>query len=104
MTDFPVVDEQSFPTQTASGLVVIDFYADWCGPCKMLNPILEEAANEVGDKAKFVKVDVDKSQQLASKYSVTSIPTIVFLKDGAEVDRFVGVRDKDAIIEIINSH
>lgn len=80
--------------------VVIDFYADWCGPCKMLSPIIEEVANENED-IKVVKINVDNAQDLAIEYQVMSIPTIVIIKDGQEVNRTVGVVSKSQIVEMV---
>ena len=80
--------------------VLIDFYADWCGPCKMLSPIIEAVANENED-IKVVKINVDKAQDLAIEYQVMSIPTIVVIKDGQEVNRTVGVVSKSQIVEMV---
>ena len=73
--------------------VLVDFYADWCGPCKMMAPVIEELAGELQGKAKVGKINVDDNQELAIKYNVMSIPTIVIFKEGKEVKRFVGVTD-----------
>jgi len=97
------VSENEFKSATASGLVVVDFFATWCGPCKVLSPLLHEVADEKSE-AKFIEVDVDEAQNLAREYGVTSIPTVVFLKDGKEVDRFVGVRQKNDIIAMIDKN
>ena len=80
--------------------VLIDFYADWCGPCKMLSPIVDEVAEENTD-IKVVKINVDNAQDLAMKYQVMSIPTLVVIKDGREVNRSVGLIDKTDIISLI---
>ena len=80
--------------------VLIDFYADWCGPCKMLSPIVDEVAAE-NDDIKVVKVNVDESQNTAIKYQVMSIPTLVVIKNGNEVNRSIGVIDKEEIINMI---
>ena len=80
--------------------VLIDFYADWCGPCKMLSPIIEAVANENED-IKVVKINVDNAQDLAIEYQVMSIPTIVVIKDGQEVNRTVGVVSKSQIEEMV---
>ena len=77
--------------------VLIDFYADWCGPCRMMSPIIDEIANEMGDKVKVGKINVDNNQELAVEYGVMSIPTIVILKDGKVEKTFVGVTDKEEI-------
>ena len=80
--------------------VLIDFYADWCGPCKMLSPIIENVANENED-IKVVKIDVDNAQDLAIKYQIYSIPTIVVIKNGEETDRSVGIASKSQILEMV---
>ena len=83
------------------GLVFVDFYADWCGPCKMTSPIIEELANEVKE-VKFVKVNVDENPDLASQHNIFSIPTFLIFKDGKIVHQFVGVRGKEGFISEIN--
>jgi len=80
--------------------VVIDFYADWCGPCKMLSPVVEAVAKENED-IKVVKVNVDDAQDLAIKYEVMSIPTLVVIKNGKETNRTVGLVDKTEILNIV---
>ncbi|MDX8431063.1 MAG: thioredoxin [Candidatus Algichlamydia australiensis] len=97
------IDEQNFEEMTKKGLVLVDFFADWCGPCKMLTPVLEEVAAEMEGKAIIAKLDIDKSQAIASKFQVTSVPTLILFKDGAEVGRLVGLRDAPAIKEFIQN-
>ena len=80
--------------------VLIDFYADWCGPCKMLSPTVDEVAAE-NDDIKVVKINVDESQETAIKYQVMSIPTLVVIKNGNEVNRSVGVIDKEEILNMV---
>ena len=80
--------------------VLIDFYADWCGPCKMLSPIVDEVAEENTD-IKVVKINVDNAQDLAMKYQVMSIPTLVVIKEGKEVNRSVGLIDKSEVVSLI---
>ena len=80
--------------------VLIDFYADWCGPCKMLSPIIDEIAEE-NSEIKVVIVNVDDSQDLAMKYQVMSIPTLVVIKNGEEVNRSVGLIDKSQVLNLI---
>ena len=77
--------------------VLVDFYADWCGPCKMLSPILEEIASELGEKVKVGKLNVDESNDLAFEYEVISIPTLILFENGKVVDRLTGLRSKDEI-------
>ncbi|MFH1803046.1 MAG: thioredoxin [archaeon] len=79
--------------------VVIDFWAPWCGPCKMMGPIFEEAAEEVKDTVKFGKVNVDESSDLAQRFGVMSIPTLMFLRDGEVVDKLVGVLPKEDLVK-----
>lgn len=78
--------------------VLIDFYADWCGPCRMMSPIIDEIAEEKSDTIKIGKVNVDENQDLAMKYGVMSIPTIAIIKNGEVEKTFVGVRDKNEIL------
>jgi thioredoxin 1 len=79
--------------------VLVDFWATWCGPCKIIAPIVEELAEEFDGKAKIVKVDVDQNQDVAGKYQIRSIPTIVFFKNGEEVDRVIGAVPKNTLID-----
>lgn len=80
--------------------VLIDFYADWCGPCKMLRPIIEEIAQE-HEEIRVVKINVDEEQELAMKYEIMSIPTLIVIKDGVEKKRKIGLASKSEIISII---
>lgn len=82
--------------------VLIDFYADWCGPCKMMSPIIDEIAEEMKETVKVGKINVDENQNLAMEYGVMSIPTIVILKNGEVEKTFVGVTDKEEIKQALN--
>lgn len=82
----------------AKGTVIVDFYADWCGPCKMMEPIFEDAAKEAGEKAKFGKLNVDANQKTAQEYGVMSIPTLIVFKDGEKVEQLMGVQDKTTLL------
>ncbi len=83
--------------------VLVDFFADWCGPCKMLGPILKEVKNDMGDGVKIVKIDVDKNPSIAAKYQVRGVPTMLLFKNGKQVWRQSGVLQKGEIIQIIQS-
>lgn len=92
-----VIGSSEFDKEVKDGVVIVDFYADWCGPCKMLAPVFMDLAQEMKDTAKFVKVDVDATQDIAARFQVASIPTVAILKDGKEVDRIIGFMPKQAI-------
>ena len=96
--------DQTFTTDTSEGVVLVDFWAPWCGPCKMIAPVLQELDTEIGDTAKIVKVDVDENQETAGKFGVMSIPTLIVLKDGEVVDKVVGFQPKEALAELIAKH
>lgn len=82
------------------GLVFVDFYADWCGPCKVTSPLIDEISEEKKDM-KFVKIDVDQNADLASQYSIFSIPTFIIFKEGKVVNQFVGAMGKESFLEEI---
>lgn len=84
--------------------VLVDFYADWCGPCKMLAPILKQVKDDLGNQVKIIKVDVDKNQELAAKFQVRGVPTMVLFKEGKQLWRQSGVLQKQQIVDVINSH
>lgn len=88
----------------AEEVVLVDFYADWCGPCKMMSPIIDEIATEMEGKAKVGKINVDQAPEIAQQYSVMNIPTLLIIKDGEVKDKFVGVVAKDQLIEKLNSN
>jgi len=96
--------DQTFANETNDGLVLVDFWAPWCGPCKMIAPVLEELDAEMSDKVKIVKLDVDDNQETAGKYGVMNIPTLLLFKDGNVVDQVVGFQPKEALAELINKH
>ncbi|PLR68342.1 MULTISPECIES: thioredoxin [Bacillaceae] len=98
------VTDQTFSTETSEGVVLADFWAPWCGPCKMIAPVLEELDQELGDKVKIVKLDVDENQETAGKYGVMSIPTLLVFKNGEVVDKTVGFQPKEALAELLNKH
>ena len=96
-------ENENFNDLKRDGVVLVDFYADWCGPCKMVSPILEEISEERND-FKIIKVNVDKASELATKYGVMSIPTMIVFKNGVEVDKNIGFLPKDDIIKLIEKN
>ena len=84
--------------------VLIDFYATWCGPCKTMTPILEQVKDQVGDTAKIIKIDVDKNQNLAAKYQVRGVPTLMLFKDGKQLWRQSGVVQANQLVELLRSN
>jgi thioredoxin 1 len=95
--------EENFEATVANGVTLIDFWATWCGPCKMLAPILDEVAAEIGDEAVIAKVDIDEARDLAIQCQVRSVPAVFIYKDGEIVNQFVGIRDKQFIIDAIRN-
>lgn len=94
--------KSSFQTIISSSpTVLVDFYADWCGPCKTLAPILKDLKEELGDAIKIVKIDVDKNQPLAAKYQVRGVPTMILYKEGKQVWRQSGVVPKEQLKQVI---
>ena len=89
--------DADFSESIKSGVTLVDFYADWCGPCRMLTPVLEEVAKDLQGSVTVAKLDIDQNQQVASDHKVTSVPTLILFKDGQEVNRLVGLRDAEAI-------
>ena len=85
-------------------LVIVDFWATWCGPCRMLSPLLDEVEAEMADKVEVVKVNVDDADEIAMRFRIMSIPTLLFFKNGAMVDRSVGAMPKSALVDKINAN
>lgn len=98
------VTDQNFAEKTAEGLVLVDFWAPWCGPCKMIAPVLDEIDAEMGDKVKILKLNVDENQETAGKFGVMSIPTLLLMKDGNIVDQVIGFQPKESLVNVINRH
>src|SRR5579872_5074767 len=96
-------NDNEFDKEIQKGITLVDFHANWCGPCRMLAPVLEEVAKTVQGKASIGKVDIDTEQKIASQFQITSVPTMILFKDGKEVNRLVGLRNADAIKDFILS-
>lgn len=90
--------------RTSDKLVVMDFFANWCGPCKMLTPIFETLSQEMGEEVDFAKVDIDRSLEVAQEYKIVSVPTMIIFKNGKEVQRIVGFVPKEQIKSKIKAH
>lgn len=99
------ITDSNFEQEVAKhkGVVVVDFYADWCGPCKIMAPIFEETSKKLKE-AKFVKLNVDNARETASEFGVMSIPTLIIFKDGEEVERLMGVQQKDQFANLIKRY
>jgi thioredoxin 1 len=99
------INMENFETEisTYNGAVMVDFWAEWCGPCKALAPTIDEISQELGDNMKVCKINVDENQSLAQQFRVMSIPTVVFFKNGEAVNRFVGVREKNEYIDTMKT-
>ncbi len=97
------LDDQSFKKTIAKGVTLVDFWAPWCGPCKMVAPVVSEIAEEMKDQAKIGKLNVDENKKTASEFGIRSIPTLIIFKDGKPVQQFVGVKSKGSLLKAIKS-
>ncbi|MFK2822865.1 thioredoxin [Arcobacter sp. YIC-80] len=103
MSKYIELNNSNFEETTKEGVALVDFWAPWCGPCRMLSPVIDELAAEFEGKAKVCKVNSDEEQDLAVKFGVRSIPTIIFMKDGEVVDTMIGASSKQAFADKLNS-
>lgn len=90
--------------ESSKGVVVVDFFATWCGPCNMLAPVFEELGEEMKDEARFLKIDIDQSLEIAQQFDVSTVPTMIIFKDGEAVERLVGFMPKNKIEMKVKSH
>ncbi|MFE0505384.1 thioredoxin [Peribacillus butanolivorans] len=98
------VTDQTFASEIKEGLVLVDFWAPWCGPCKMIAPVLNDIDAEMGDQVKIVKLNVDENADTTRKYGVMGIPALILFKDGEIADQVVGYQPKEALTELIAKH
>lgn len=98
-----ILGKDNFNDTIANGVTLVDFWAEWCGPCRMQLPILEEVSGEIGEKATVGKINVDHELELAQRFGVQSIPTLILFKDGEIVDKMVGVQAKETLVDKINN-
>jgi thioredoxin 1 len=102
-TNILTLTDKNFQYQTKNKVVIVDFWADWCVPCRMMAPVLNDVSNELTGNNFVGKVNIEQYQSLAMKYQVRNIPTLVLFKNGIEVNRFVGIKNKEFILQQINN-
>jgi thioredoxin len=98
------IKNNEFRSEIEDGIVLVDFYAQWCGPCRMISPVLEQLHEEYDGKVKFVKVDIDVNPETAKEYGVMSIPNLLIFKDGELADRLLGFKPKQTLQQWINNY
>lgn len=102
--NIPVLEDSTFKDFISKGVTLVDFYATWCGPCRMITPIIEQLSGMLNGKAKIAKVDIDQAHQVTANFQITSVPTLILFKDGAEIKRVVGVKDLEYLNNLIESN
>lgn len=98
------ISQEEFEQVKNDDIAVIDFSAEWCGPCKMLAPVMEDVSEELGDSVSFYNIDVDQNMDIAQQYRIVSIPALLVLKKGEKVDMQIGFQPKDGVVEFIKKH
>ncbi|KAA9302070.1 MULTISPECIES: thioredoxin [Aerococcus] len=98
------LNDANFEAETKEGLVLVDFWATWCGPCRMQSPVIEQLDDEMGDQVKFTKVDVDENQETARQFGIMSIPTLLIKKDGEAVETLIGYTPKEKLEQILEQY
>ncbi len=98
------LDESSFDKEIKTGLILVDFYADWCRPCKMMKPVLEEVAGEYASRLTIASVNTDHNKTLSQKFGISGIPCMILFKDGKEVKRIIGYKAKDALVTELGTY
>ena len=99
-----IVDSNEFRSEIENGITVVDFFATWCGPCKMLAPVLEGLSSDMEGKVNFIKVDIDQSLDLANEFQISSVPTMVIFKDNKKVEQLIGFLPKEKIQQAIEAN
>ncbi|CRF41122.1 thioredoxin [Helicobacter ailurogastricus] len=102
MSGYIELTDKNFDSETKNGAVVVDFWAPWCGPCKMLSPIIDELASEYTGRAKICKVNTDEQEELSARFGIRSIPTVLYMKDGQVLNQTVGALSKQSLKDNID--
>lgn len=96
--------DTDFNEKVSQGVSLVDFYADWCGPCRMMTPIIDELSQEMTGQVGIFKFDIEAYKDVPTQFQITSIPTLIIFKDGQEVERIVGLKDKDSLKKLLSKH